>query len=291
MNQAFYYLERSNKQKLIECWSSKRLPFEAQGWLLEMKQKLQQELASIKGRGYLYANFISNRADFFDVDNVLFHNLGTQTFNELAVKGLCFERLYHRPPKVASSTRYPYYSSYRVIKKNQVLWKKDRVIAKWKSISIPNLNEIPDMNRIWFNMKRGNLNIRSNEEYFNYGLELVIHGPSEHKLNLTSVLKPLIEGVLASLHRHNGALLKEVAKELSEKLRVDTQIISRLLMETKTSVLGERSLILPYQKKLKWYPNDQILSYVNITYKDDLPTNDWEMTGELFGVVCKKVVK
>jgi hypothetical protein len=291
MSQALYYLERSHKQKLIECWSSKRLPFEAQGWLLEMKQRLQQELSSIKGRGYLYANFISNRADFFDVDNVLFHNIGNHVFNNLAVKGLCFERLYHRPPKLASKQRYPYYSSYRVLKKNDVLWKKDRVLAKWKNIALPSLDEIPDMNRIWFNMKRGNLSIRSHDDYFNYGLELVIHGPADRKVNLTSVIKPLVEGVLASLHHHNGALLQEVSKELSEKLNIEKSIVSKLLTETKSSVLGERSLVLPYQKRIKWYPNDQILAYVNITYKDTLESKDWEMSGELFGVLCKKVVK
>lgn len=291
MKQGLYYLERSMQNSLIQLWSKAKLSSEATGWLLDMKRSLQNELRRVRGKGYLYANFVSNRMEYFEIDNLLFNQVGNAFFSNLAVRGLCYERLYKRPPLVDKVSQYPYYTSYQVIKKNQKLfWRKEKVLARWSYTKLPDLRNI-SIHAIWAVMKQANIRLMKPMFFNKYGLNLQIMGPTDYKINLTTIAKPLTEGVVAAFHHHNGAEIDATTTYLREKLNLPTQILREMLIDRTTSILGEKTLVMPYHKTIKWYPDLQLIALVNITYKPDETINDFYFKGELFGVKATKNLK
>jgi hypothetical protein len=84
--------ENENK---VELWSIKRLPFEPKGWLKEMGDDLRLALKKMRRQdnSILYGSYrtLTNDADY-DIENILFYNVGSSAFSHLHVKSICFEK-------------------------------------------------------------------------------------------------------------------------------------------------------------------------------------------------------
>lgn len=78
--------------------STIRLPFTPRNEALELKKEIRRALSQLNAKEHkiLYAYFAACRREFFDVENVLFYNIGPGAFNKLSVEELCFE-LKHNP--------------------------------------------------------------------------------------------------------------------------------------------------------------------------------------------------
>ena len=95
--------------KNVKIWSNIRFPLfgvyhKTNPWLKDLRTQIRQDLSHLKlGHGdILYASYVSSEKGFFDVENVLFYNVGPQHFRNLTRNGLMFERGITEPPKLAN---------------------------------------------------------------------------------------------------------------------------------------------------------------------------------------------
>jgi hypothetical protein len=81
---------------------------------------------------------------------------------------------------------------------------------------------------------------------------------------LVSLIKPLIDGIISALHVHDGSKLDLVAKRLSERLDATPAVPAERLTNRAAAVLGERTLLRPFQNSVQWNPADDRLVYIRV---------------------------
>lgn len=274
----------------IELWSSKRLPFEPKGWLFEMKDVLKKYLKLMKKEQgkILYANYKSLDHEFFDVENVLFYNVGSSAFTHLNLKGLVFERQFNNAPLNSShkGKEYNHYQSYFLV--NEIIesnyWKEKDILAMWSSIPSPTLKSETKPHDVWYKMKNSPVEILKKCSPIEYGIEIIINAPISSKLNITTAIKPLLDGIISVFNYHNGYEIDEVAKRLSNTLNESKEKIRKLLLDKNLSLFGSRNLIQPYRETFKWNPMDDNLLYVKVFVNYNNRFNEWTHSGKLFSL-------
>ena len=279
---------------LIEMWSLKRLPFEPKGWLVEMRDSLREHLKNLhKVNGaILYAAYQSDQIEYFDVENVLFYNVGSSAFSHLNIDGLVFERQFKKPPKNYSLTdkQYNHYQSYCLTNKmpDSLFWKEKDLLAKWQSVPIPILKVENKPHDIWYKMKNSSIEVIKDDSPLEYGIEININAPISSNVHITSVMKPLLDGIISVFNYHNGYEIDEVSIRLSKVLNEDKVNIKKLLLEKNSTIFGSRNLLQPYRKNFKWNPMDDNLYFVKIVINSNNKDNKWTHSGRLFSLERKE---
>ncbi|MDQ6840198.1 MAG: hypothetical protein M3137_18165, partial [Actinomycetota bacterium] len=85
------YLVRGSAS-VVAAWSTRRLPFEPKGWLLDLRSDLREAIRHLSPSGALHASYTSPDRSFSDLENVLFYNVGGAAFSPLGLQTLSFER-------------------------------------------------------------------------------------------------------------------------------------------------------------------------------------------------------
>ena len=84
-----------------------------------MRNAIRHHLKRLKGNGVcLQALYKSMDQSFFDVENVLFYNVGQSSFNHLNIKSLQFERAYEYPFTV-NGHHFEHYQSYKIVDQDE----------------------------------------------------------------------------------------------------------------------------------------------------------------------------
>lgn len=281
----------------VDLWSVRRLPFEPTGWMKELRGELQDAIRSlpVQTDDVLHATYTSNDDTFVDVENVLFYNVGTGCFAKAGGLGLRFERVFASAPKspTALSGSALHHHRYEVAPRSGTFdhWERGETLASWTAPSIP-LRPQPSAAFVWLRMKVGGevstFGERTSSEGF--GMTVTIHQPPGNTLNLPSVIKPLLDGVIAALHSHDGSTLEEVSNRLAGKLATSPSTIARALMETQHACLGQRTLVRPFQRFVQWNPADDRLVAADIVVDRSSNERPWSLSGELFLVRSKSPV-
>lgn len=88
IHKAKYHINPPNDH-ILEVCVTKRLPFEPKGWHLELRNTIKSHLKKLRGDGViLQAIYKSIDPAFFDVEKVLFYNVGTSAFSHVLIKTL-----------------------------------------------------------------------------------------------------------------------------------------------------------------------------------------------------------
>ena len=77
---------------MIQAFSKERIPYQPQGWRKEFRNALRCALSQLKitAEGqYLMACYYGTGTDSFDLENVLFYNIGSAPFRPF-VNGILF---------------------------------------------------------------------------------------------------------------------------------------------------------------------------------------------------------
>jgi len=133
------YLIRKTENR-VELWSKKRLPFGPKGWLRTMRDELKDTLKTVRSvdESILYAFYSSSKMENFDVENVLFYNIGASSYKHLCERGISFERRFISPPKLNPATHNMEHYQCYCFGDNAInpesYWQKDKTLAIWKSI-------------------------------------------------------------------------------------------------------------------------------------------------------------
>lgn len=259
----YFILGPEDNDNVVELWSARRLPYQPKGWLLNMRNELHSAIERINedSNSILHAVYQTNQSGFFDAENVLIYNIGPAAFRKLCSKGLCIESGKVQPPKLPSNIDIApkHYHRYAVVPQNAskpLFWEKGSTLASWSKVPCPPLKGDLKPHQIWYEMKRAPTKVHKQTPPDYYGIEIQIKVPQGKRINLASVIKPLIDGVICSFHAHDGAQLAEVTRMLSTMLKGEYTGLEDLNMAKDRSILGARKLLFPYRQGVMWNPAD-----------------------------------
>jgi hypothetical protein len=253
-----------------------------------MRNAIRHHLKRLKGNGVcLQALNKSMDQSFFDVENVLFYNVGQSSFNHLNIKSLQFERAYEYPFTV-NGHHFEHYQSYKIVDQDEPIsqyWTKKRTLATWENIPIPKLSSETKPHTIWHAMKTGPVYILDRTKSDFYGLEVTIKAPIHTQVHLVSIMKPLLDGMISAFHQHDSSNIDEVVVRLKKYINLPTQQIENLLLNSGNAILGLRNLIQPYRNGVKWNPEDDAFQFVKINLDTTQYHSDkWIIGGEIFTI-------
>lgn len=277
------YIVRGTDEK-VECWSSKRLPFEPTGWLKKMREDLRVQLRNLVNSSKLfYAAYTSKEKAHFDLENVLFYNIGNSAFSKIPIRHLVFESIPERPNSY-NGAGYPHYYLYQSNLIDKTYWLQTEVVSSWVNIHIPRLTSATKVHWIWYWMKKGQIEVKSQlNDFERLGLSLNIAIPKGISISMISVIKPLLDGIIASFQAHNNTDSSEVVYRLSGTMDVSIDELDRFLNMKSQAVLGSIGLVQPYRNFVKWNPADDRLVYIDIKIEDSID-HKWRHSGTLFKV-------
>jgi len=276
----------------VEVWSVERLPFEPKGWLSRLRSDICFAVRGIHcGPSHLlHAVYVSPIREVCDVENILFYNVGIGCFARSYNAGLRFERVFSQPPAPLRPMDRPaqHYHHYEAVAKETGFehWMPTETLVRWNArIPTRYMTTLLNPSHIWYWMKRGSTELvnRPHQVPTQFGLSMTICAPSGSVPNLVALLKPLLDGVVAAFHQHDGTMQAEVAGRLAHVLGVRSIEVVAYLNENTDAVLGRRRLLWPWRNSIQWNPADDCCVagelLFNSSTKDSLG-----LSGELFEV-------
>jgi hypothetical protein len=148
---------------------------------------------------------------------------------------------------------------------------------------MPRLTEATKPSAVWCALRDGHIagyqRLAPQEPY---GLWLVVGVPPNEVAAPAKIVKPLVDGVVAALHNHDGTELHVVSERLAIQLPANTpDRIAALLSDERAAILGSRRLLWPHGSSVQWNPADDLCSALDLSV---VPSNRWELSGHLMSL-------
>ncbi|MBM3332952.1 hypothetical protein FJY68_14090 [candidate division WOR-3 bacterium] len=116
-------------------------------------------------------------------------------------------------------------------------------------------------------------------------MSIALHVPPSHRtLNLASIVKPLIDGVVAAFHLHDGKCLDEIGSRLATRIGVRRRDVERFLIEGE-AILDKRTLVRPFRAGVQWYPGDDAIVVCRVLVDNGPPEDGIAFSGTLYETV------
>jgi len=274
----------------VEVWSTARLPFEPAGWLRDLRQDISKAVKGLRPRSMhiLYGVYACESSGWFDLENVLFYNVGVGCFAALSRKGLRFEAGPSVPPAPNTiSSRMPHYYCYTQVPHGGSFehWKVRSRIATWTDAVIPPLNSTTRASSVWHAVRSGPISevALPKEDTTRFGLSVTLAVPNSAARNLLPLVKPLLDGVIAAFHAHDGTTVEILARRISDTVSQSPRSLIALLVARDRAVLGTRRLLWLWRDTVQWNPADDRCVAADIRVEcREIPV--WTLSGDLFTV-------
>ncbi|WP_339278865.1 hypothetical protein NYE40_20190 [Paenibacillus sp. FSL W8-1187] len=258
----------------VRLWSSKRLPYEPKGWQLEMKRHLREALLALEGdcSAAVHMAYESLERDRFDLENVLAYNVGAGAFRKLRPRLLIMERAFAPPRRQPANTaspqsEYPISHSYRIGVPERPEWHRTGLIVSWEAM-LDRLHSGCGAAQIWRSVKEGIITQRMPAPVelaeAPLGISVQIGLPPRFGLSLFSVLKPLLDGIMAALQRHDGSSREEACRRVAQAAGIAPAQAMRWLEEDPRAVLPAGKVVFPYREGVFWNPADDRLVQIEL---------------------------
>lgn len=243
--------EIQSSRESVELWLSQRLPFQPNGSLLDARNRLREALGGLAthGDGGLIAEYVSARRGVFDLENVLFYNVGTGAFARLTREGLHASRSHGVPPRTRSGRSFEHYHRYTL----GPIPEPDPDSGPELSFALPTVTSATKTHEVWWAASAGS---GSGVSRIPGAFSLFIEAPTGSR-NIASILKPLIDGIVSAMHpgmRIQGAAVER----LVQATHWPRQEILRRLETPAASILPEREVLRPYRDFIQWNPADEL---------------------------------
>ena len=185
---------------------------------------------------------------FCDVENILLYNVGAGSF--IAAKtGIRVERSFAcPPPPVAMTSSTPQHHMRYAPSSHEsgfAIWSEGSVLAEWAGVPMPQLSEATKPAAIWHALRQTMPDAPGAAGPARpYALRLLLEVPPGVNAAPAKIVKPLVDGVIAAMHRHDGSGLSELSARLAAQLpAASPESLAELLTEQRTSPLGPRRLL------------------------------------------------
>lgn len=250
-------MESSFFKQCFELHSDIRLPFEPKGEAVALREEIRRNVKLLKPSEYnhLSARLITSEKAFFDVENVLFYNVGSGAFSHLQLDEISFSL---ESDSNNQSNKYTY--SYELTSEETTVEIHNTILEF--SFDIDKFRS--DMNPLdyWHAFNQGNIKISKLSNPKEFGLSIVIDFPEKYR-NITALIKPLIDGLISSFHYQNSAD-QVVLNYIAKKKHISEDVVISQLSRKDYAFLGERNLISSYRNGVKWNPEDEKCTKVSI---------------------------
>lgn len=252
--------EITSNDERVALWLGQRLPHlwpgkktESNAALYEPLELLRKNLSTLRcpdGR-HLEAILYDTSSDRFDLENVLFFNVGSSPFSHLLRRRLSFSRRWQRPPSSPEGRDFAYFAEYRITE-TKPLRHGDGVTVSFdwpKRLSVKT-------DLAWWSAtaasKSGFDGIKGR-----YTLDITLEADPRMKLTVDK-LKCFVDGLISSLHFDYDPAEAAVEK-LAARNRWPMDEVRRRLMEPPNPVLGARKVFTG-----AWAPADELCDACNI---------------------------
>ncbi len=288
---AIFTVRGSGDAGPIRIGSPFPLPFEPKGDAVLLRDHTRRQVASLRAgadeilRGCLYADR-SALVGSPDAENILFYNVGAGSFAGALSAGLAWE--------FAPDGRMPEGFEDRVVVEYAVEspdavfrhWSVGEAAVELRSVEIPALRADSKPAGVWRAIHDApGSDVRTGEAIGgDFGLDLVLHVPASDGVSMLSVVKPLVDGLTAAFHAHDGSNLEEIARRLSGALGEPGSRVAARLQSSERAVLGRCTLLWARANGVQWNPGDDRCRVARIRPLRD-GGSTWRVSGTLFPVM------
>jgi hypothetical protein len=246
--------------------------------MLDYRRALRSHLRSLApSPGSLVARYESLDQSSFDVENVLLYNLGMSAFPHLRADGISLERRIVAPPAspergATTSVHYVRYTQGEPPTAPD--WP---VVASWDAGDLPTP---PSVERLWqaLSTRVHRATDATVVASAFVAVDLAVGCPNSEPGQLLSLVKPLVDAAIATLHAYEGDQLSDVSARLATRLAVPVQDVAERLADSTHAVMGPRRLLWPFRDFVQWNPADDLLSHISIRCHN---APSWTLAGSL----------
>ena len=240
----------------------------------------------------LHAAYASTSTETVDTENVLFYNVGTGRFAAAARYGLLFERRFVEVPTPTDvhGQSSAHHVAYQLrTGQGPRYWKSGPTLVEWKAVPCPPLHEFAKLSEIWLDIKQATQAIHrvapmGTRTVDRFGLELVVPVGDGGSRNVAAFVKPLVDGVIAAFHSHDGSDEHELAARLANRLNLPPEKLLALLRDTSLAALGSRRLLWRWRDSVQWNPADDQCVLGRVVVLAGGPAPHWSHSGRIFSV-------
>jgi len=283
-------VRRSGAAGPIRIGSPFALPFEPKGDAVLLRDRIREEVAHLRAgandvlRGCLHAKR-SALVGSPDAENILFYNVGAGSFAGAFAAGLAWE--FAPEGKMPEGFEDPVVVEYAVDPPDAEFrhWSVGTPAADLRSLEIPVLGADSKPSGVWRAIHdAADSDIRIGQAIVgDFGVDLVLHVPAAAGVSVLSVVKPLVDGLVAAFHTHDGSDLEELERRLSGALGEQASRVRARLLSSDRAVLGPRRLLWKRADNVQWNPGDDRCRVARIRPLRDAGSS-WRVSGTLFPV-------
>lgn len=243
-------------------------------------RKCIKELVVPDGKVLLASYSENDKYRFYDVENLLFYNIGVSNFSKCCENQLAFvgdtDKIIAKkyPNKYKNPSKHIYRYEFVTPDLLDSMLNRKRTIASWEKIPI-NINIAHSPLRYYDAIRKNisAINIYTNDELNDIFFGIKINITLPRKTFPATAMKALLDGVICAFHGEKTNMTIELSKELLKTGDINP-----------TNVLGKREYILKFNggKAYKWNPEDERLIFawivVNLGRKAEMSGEiyDWE---------------
>lgn len=277
-NQKLLSYTIENNSKSVSVISDFYVPFEPKKSNIEIREKVIALRKNIKSSieklvvekdEILFASYFeTDKNRFFDVENMLFYNIGTSTFSKCCKNQVAFigdeERFSQNKDNPTDMDSKCFYN-YKIVKTNEIhnLINGKNILAHWEEIDID--LKIPQSAMRYYSAIRenaNNINIKQalDKNFKLFGMKIEITVPNK---NLpASIMKPMLDGLICAFHGEQGKTQETLNLMFGN-------CIGQKYGNNKLNVFGDRQYVDTYRgnNSFKWNPEDERLQFAWIIVK------------------------
>lgn len=264
-------IKESNSLKI---YTQERLNFEPKDWGKNLKNDIINALKGLTSNNqYLISKLQTNGTEFFDVENILFYNVGVSNFKKLDTKGVWF--MLNRSC-VQQDFRYIYQYCFADSIDNNIT----DIIAEWSNIIIDRPSTSTKPLDYWIALKKSDsIIINKNNYEKEFGVYIEIFKPGKEIVNIVNVQKALLDGVISAFHKinYNDSTILDY---LTAYTGSSSEFILNIINNS-ASCLPLRNVIQKYGHGIKWNPQDEKCTDVRIVIRDS-DDDTYKFSGYIF---------
>lgn len=261
----------------MDAWSDFRLPFEPREAKRAFRDELREAVGSLRvGPGMLLAAvYASADASMCDVENILFYNVGMSAFREHMRTGVQFERAMRSPVAGPGGHCRDHHHAYTGagVQAGFQEWVVNGVVVEATAVEVPSRVERPAT--WWAAVKQADKAVTATAAGL-FGLDIVWHSSPARAPTLHTALKPMLDGVIAGFHSHDGSSAGDMPQRLAAATGLSGSEVDHLLNDEEGAVLGRRRLVWPFRDGVQWNPADDrcVAARVAVGSASHLPSLD-----------------
>lgn len=241
---------------VVTVASAYRLQFDQKPRTKALKREIGDAVEQlVAGPGQiLEAVYTAASQELVDAENVLLYNVGTGRFASSTHGGLRFERVYAEPPGGAGTDHHHHYAVVPADSPSSH-WRRGHLVVEALNLRIPRLDALSKPDSVWFAAREG-VPAGARVHSGRYALDLTLEVGPRDPVRPADVLKPLVDGLIAGLHAHDGRDATVVTPRLAARLDLTVERVAAMLGDGTRAWLGTRRLLWPRADGIQWNPAD-----------------------------------